>query len=296
MTGPQHGDKVFVLDMHNVAHRMHHALPADLHTGPSGHHTGALAGVVRECRRLWSKHERRWLIPCLDGGHGWRAKLLPTYKSGRKPTPPELAEQIAMLPELLAALHLPAVRVDDVEADDLIATFTEAAVARGCEVTIVSTDKDLLQLVRGESPGPGSVRVQSSKREIIGPVEVAARFGVRPDQLADLLALEGDKSDAIPGVRGIGSTKARRLIAEHGSLERLLDRWMLVPGADAARLRAGAADARLSRDLVGLRIDVDVPITLDQICPWTPSRASLDAFFRRFGYPRFEAAVDPVRE
>ena len=295
MTGPRRGSKVFVLDVHSIAHCMHHALPADLYTSPSGQRIGALAGVVRECRRLWSKHERRWIIPCLDGGHGWRAKLLPTYKSGRKPTPPELAEQIAMLPDLLDALRLPAVRVDDVEADDLIATITEAAVARGCEVTIVSTDKDMVQLVRGDAPGHGSVRVLS-KHTTLGPADVEALFGVGPELLADLLALEGDTSDAIPGVRGIGGKKARKLLAEHGSLEHLLDRWMLVQGADAYRLRDGADDARMSRVLVGLRSDADVPIALDQIGPWSPSRASLDAFFRRFGYPRFESAVDPVRE
>jgi DNA polymerase-1 len=295
MTGPSHGDKVYLLDAHNIAHRWARALPVDMYTSPSGQQIGAFAGIVREVKRLWVTHERRWLIGCIDGGHGWRAQLLPTYKSGRKPAPPEIDAQIAMLPDLLDALRVPVVRVADVEADDVIATLTEQAVARGCEVMIVSTDKDLRQLIRGDMRGPGSVRVRA-QHDVLGPDEVRKAFGVGPEMLADLLALTGDKSDAIPGVRGIGKTKAPALLLEHGGLESLLDQWMLVPGADGERLRDGAAQARLSRLVVGLCSDIAVPLTLDNVNPWIPSRAGLDAFFRRFGYPRFEAAVDPARE
>jgi DNA polymerase-1 len=116
-------------------------------------------------------------------------------------------------------------------------------------------------------------------------------FGVEPSQLGDLLALTGDRGEA-PGVPGIGPKTAAEILRAHGSLEQALDRWSLVQGRASNLLREHAEAARLSQRLVSLRRDLDLPVALDDMRPWNPSRACLDAFFGRFGFDRFESAVD----
>jgi DNA polymerase-1 len=252
----------------------------------TGKRVEILSAWVRALRRLRTEHGAERIVPIFDSGHGWRAQVWPAYKSNRKPHAPEVSEQIDRLRALTRAMVLPVVEAEDTEADDLIAAYTEAAVERGLDVVIVSTDKDMMQLIRD------GVRMLA-RGSWIGPAEVEAAFGVCPSMLADLLALMGDRSDAIPGVSGIGIKTAARLLRAEGSLDALLDRWMLVPGKTAERLRDGAEDARMSRRLVTLRADLPLPIPLDAIEPWVPRRRALDAFFSEYGYPRFESAVDP---
>jgi len=146
-----------------------------------------------------------------------------------------------------------------------------------------------MQLVRGDDLGPGSVRMFRRPRrelELVGPAEVEAKFGVPPQLLGDLLALAGDTTDSIPGVSGIGNKTAAQILGEHGDLERALDRWSLIPGRTSKVLRDGADAARLSRRLVALAADTQLPMALDE------SSRALNAYFRALGFPRYEAAVD----
>lgn len=292
---PPPGETVWIVDGDNVVHRLFHAIPVAAHLTPKGDRPiNAVVGWVQHLRRLRTKRDAKYIVPVFDGhGRGWRHEICESYKANRPPHPPELDEQWPLIYGVTEALQLPAIRVETVEADDLIASYVEAACALDLDVVVISNDKDLMQLVRGDEGRPGSVR-QLVKRDMVGPAEVRERFGVvGPELLGDFLALAGDTTDSIPGVRGIGPVKAAEILRDHGSLERALDRWSLVPGAAARKLRDGAEDARLSRRLVSLRSDLELPVPIERLRPWRPSRAALDAFFAPMGYPRFEAAVDP---
>jgi DNA polymerase-1 len=293
--GPQRGERLWLIDANNVVHKLYHAIPST-RAPATGRETNAVVGWLRWLRVLRRHHEVKWLLPIFDGdGPGWRAELHPGYKAERPEQPEDLREQWPMVQALNDALQLPWVQTPGVEADDLIAAYTEAAVVRGLEVFILSTDKDLMQLVRGEGLGPSSVRMFPRPRrelELVGPPEVEAKFGVGPQLLGDLLALAGDKSDSIPGVQGIGVKTAAKILIDHGEIERALDRWSLVPGRASAALHDGAEAARLSRRLVTLDASTPMPLALDELRPWVPRRRPLDAYFRELGYVRFEAAVD----
>lgn len=290
--GPQRGDRLWLVDANNVVHRLYHALPPT--PAPTGAAINAVVGWLRWLRELRRHHEVKWLIPIFDGdGPGWRHEIHAGYKAGRPEQPEGLLEQWSRVEALNNALRLPSVKLPAVEADDLIAAYTEAGVALGLEVFILSNDKDLMQLVRGDELGPGSVRMFRRPRrelELVGPAEVKAKFGVQPQLLGDLLALAGDSTDSIPGVEGVKT--AARILADHGDLEAALDRWSLVQGRASEALRDGVDDARLSRRLVALDADTPLPMALDEIRPWVPSRVALDAYFKALGYPRYEVAVD----
>ncbi len=294
MSGPQAGERLWLVDANNVVHRLYHALPPT--PAPTGAAINAVVGWLRWLRELRRHHEVKFLLPIFDGdGPGWRTELHAGYKAGRPEQPEDLRDQWPRVQALNDALRLPWVQVPAVEADDMIAAYTEAAVARGVEVFILSNDKDLMQLVRGEELGPGSVRQFGRPRrelELVGPTEVEAKFGVPPRLLGDLLALAGDSTDSIPGVTGIGVKTAAQILADHGDLEGALDRWSLVQGRASAALRDGAAAARLSRRLVALDVETPLPIALGELRPWVPSSRALNAYFKALGFPRYEAAVD----
>jgi DNA polymerase-1 len=250
----------------------------------------AVVGWVRTLRWMYADGAR-YIVPVFDGeGPGWRHAAYETYKSNRKPHDPELVSQWPLVHELTRALRLPLICEPNTEADDLVAAYVEAAVARGLEVVVISNDKDLMQLVRGEG-GPGSVR-QLVDRELLGPWEVRAKFGVSPERLGDLLALMGDKTDSIPGVPGIGKQKAKQLLGD-GDLERLLAEWSFItPTKTGDLIHRHDANIRLWRKLVALDSDTPLPVPLHELQPWKPSKAALNEFFGRFGFVRWEAAVD----
>lgn len=291
MTGPTKGDRVYLIDAHNMIHRLYHAVPPT--TSPTGQEANAVIGWCRSMRRLY-QDGARWVLPIFDGpGDNWRKDVHPGYKAGRSDDDEALAGQWELLTRATIALRLPPLGARGIEADDLIAAYTKALRARGCDVVIVSNDKDLLQLV-----GPGVTVISRVKGELAerGPEYVRERWAVEPGQLGDLLALAGDTSDGIPGIQGIGAKTAARILAEHGTLDQVLDRWMLIPGIAGERIRDGADVARMSRRLVTLQADTPLPLAVEDLAPWVPNRRHLDDFFGALGWVRHEAALDPWQE
>jgi DNA polymerase-1 len=290
--GPQLGERIAILDATNKFHTLYHAVPLEKTMALRGdppQPLNAVIGWVRVLRRLY-KDGFRYIVPVFDGdGDGWRHAAYPQYKSDRKPQDPELVSQWPLVKELTSAMGLPVICEPNTEADDLVAAYVEAAVARGLQVVVVSNDKDMMQLIRG-GVGPGSVR-QLVDKELLGPCDVVSKFGVVPERLGDLLALMGDSTDSIPGVPGVGKAKAKQLLGD-GDLDRLLADWAFITPPKLGNLvHAHEKNIRLWRALVALASDTPLPVSLYEMKPWKTGKAALHEFFGRFGFPRWEAAV-----
>ncbi|RMF87788.1 MAG: DNA polymerase I, partial [Nitrospirae bacterium] len=210
--------EIYLIDGTYYLHRAFHARTG-LATS-TGVPTNAVYLFARMLLKLLRERRPEGVVMVFDAkGKSFRNDLYPDYKANRPPLPEGLAQQIPYIHRLVEALGIPRVSIPGVEADDVLATLARRAAARGDTAWLVSRDKDLMQLV-----GDGIRMWDSMKEEEIGPEEVAARLGVAPEQVPDYLALVGDASDNIPGVPGIGAKGAAKLLAEHGSLEALLER------------------------------------------------------------------------
>ena len=191
----------------------------------------------------------------------FRNEIYKDYKAHRPPAPEELVPQFPLIRDAVKAFNIACIEQNGFEADDLIATYAKQAVAAGGDVTIVSSDKDLMQLVQ-----PGIVMLDTMKNRTIGPDEVREKFGVPPDKVVDVQALAGDSTDNVPGVPGIGVKTAAELINEYGDLETLLARaGEIKQPKRRERLTEFAMQARLSLDLVTLKQDVPVAVPVEQL-------------------------------
>ena len=259
--------------------RAFHALPPM--TRPDGTHVNAVFGFTNMLARLLKDHAGTHLAVIFDAGRDtFRNRIYDAYKAQRPPPPPELVPQFALVRDATAAFNVPAIELADWEADDLIAAYAKAAVAGGGAVTIVSSDKDLMQLIR-----PGVLMQDPIKQKPIGPDEVREKFGCGPEKMTDLLALMGDSVDNVPGVPGIGPKTACQLLSEFGDLEGVLAAAPAMKPSKRRELLITHADqARLSRELVVLRDDAPLPQPLDTLLSREPDRATLSAWLHGMGF------------
>ncbi|HXX48196.1 MAG TPA: DNA polymerase I, partial [Myxococcota bacterium] len=283
--------KLLLVDASSSIYRAFFALPAL--ASSAGVPTNAILGFTTMLQKLLRESAPDYVAIVWDaaGAKNRRKQLFAAYKATRDAAPDDLRRQLPWIRHIVEAYGLATVEYPGEEADDVIATLVRAAERAGVEVEIASTDKDLLQLV---SEHVNVVDTMRDRR--FGPAEVEERFGVPPAQLLDLRALVGDSSDNIPGVRGIGEKGAAELLRSHGSLDKLLEN----PDAIAAKrareaLRAGADDARLSRELSRLREDLPVPFELEKLSVPLPDAARLAELFRELELRRLlEQLGDPT--
>jgi len=190
--------RLVLVDGSGYIFRAYHAIP-DMQRA-DGVHVNAVFGFCNMMARLLKDHTGSHLAVIFDAGrHTFRNRLYEAYKAHRPEAPPELVPQFALIREATRAFGLSCIELDDWEADDLIAAYAKAAVEAGGEAVIVSSDKDLMQLIR-----PGVEMLDPMKNVPIGLAEVEAKFGVTPDKVIEVQALIGDSSDNVPGVPGIG--------------------------------------------------------------------------------------------
>jgi DNA polymerase-1 len=278
--------RVLLVDGTNSLYRAFFAIPQL--RAPDGSPTNAAYGFVTMLSKVIREEQPDYAVVVFDApGETFRHRLFDAYKAGRDATPEDLSAQFPVVRELIAAQRIAVVEVADFEADDAIATLVAKA-PPGARITIVSSDKDLMQLV--------SERVtllDGMKERRIGPAEVEARFGVPPERVLDLRALVGDPSDNIPGVKGIGEKGAAKLIGEWGSLEELLAHAQEVTAKRArTALALCADDARLSKRLATLRTDAPLPFGWDATKLGAPDTAALRGLYQRLGFTRLLAGLD----
>lgn len=276
-----------IVDAANCLYRAFFAIPP-LRTA-DGTPTNAAYGFVNMIQKALREERPDHVVVVFDapGGAPFREAILPEYKAHRDAQPEDLTAQLPAVRELVDAYRLPVLEVPGVEADDVIATLV-AALPDDWRATILSTDKDLMQMV-----GPRVHLLDTMKNRRFGPAEVEERFGVPPAQVLEVRALVGDPSDNIPGVKGIGEKGAARLIAEWGDLENLLAHADEIPQARTRNaLREQADRARLSRRLAALRDDVSLPLGLSDLALREPDRERLRPLFRRLEFGRLLADLD----
>lgn len=268
-----------LIDGSGFIFRAFHALPPM--TRPDGVPVNAVFGFATMLARLLKDNHASHLAVIFDAGRQtFRNRIYDQYKAQRPEPPEELRPQFALVREATAAFGVPAIELADWEADDLIASYARAATETGGHVTIVSSDKDLMQLVR-----PGVGMLDPMKHKSIGEAEVVEKWGVPPDRLVELQALMGDAVDNVPGVPGIGPKTAAQLIGEFGDLEAVLAAApAMKPSKKRENLIAFAEQARLSRRLVELREDAPLPQALDTLILRGPDPAALAAWLATQGF------------
>jgi len=259
--------------------RAFHALPPM--TRPDGVPVNAVFGFTNMLARLLKEHVGTHIAVIFDAGRlTFRNRLYEAYKAQRPPAPEELVPQFALVREATEAFGVPAIELADWEADDLIAAYAHATAEAGGRVTIVSSDKDLMQLIR-----PGVDMLDPIKQKPIGPAEVMEKFGVLPEKMVEVQALIGDSTDNVPGVPGIGPKGAAQLINEFGDLESVLAAAPSMKASKRRDMLIQHADlARVSRELVLLRVDTPMPLPVEALAVREADRGVLAAWLLRQGF------------
>ncbi|MGA8195105.1 MAG: DNA polymerase I [Acetobacteraceae bacterium] len=270
---------LILIDGSGFIFRAYHALPPM--TRPDGTPVNAVFGFSNMLAKLLREHVGTHIAVIFDAGRvTFRNRLYQDYKAHRPQAPDDLIPQFALVREATEAFGVPSIELDDWEADDLIAAYAQAASGSGGQVTIVSSDKDLMQLIR-----PGVEMLDPIKQKPIGPAEVMEKFGVTPDKMIDVQALIGDPTDNVPGVPGIGPKGAAQLINEFGDLESVLAAApAMKPSKRRDNLIEHAAKARVSRELVTLRLDTPMPTPVNQLQARPYDNAALAGWLKKQGF------------
>jgi DNA polymerase-1 len=288
-------NRLVLIDGHALAYRMYYALPIESFTTRAGEATNATFGFTRLLLDILLDTQPRYLAVAFDAGVSGRTEIYPAYKGTREKSPADLKPQVARIQEVLAAFNVPVLEAAGWEADDVIGTVSPQAETQGVHVHILTGDRDLLQLVTEHThvqlPGRRLADVK-----LYDLARVRQEYALEPWQLVDLKGFVGDKSDNIPGVRGIGQKGATKLLHAYQTLEGVYEHVDEIKGALRKKLEAGREDAFLSKRL-GI-IQRDAPVTLDLEACTTAGydRNSVAELFRQLEFRSLIERLPPQSE
>jgi DNA polymerase-1 len=294
-------ERLFLVDGYALIYRAFFAMIARPLTTRRGENTSAAWGVTNFLLRLRAKHHPDYLGWVHDVGESFRHQQYPAYKATREKLDEQLQQDfdrsVERIKEILAAFRVPVLGVEGYEADDVIGTLAERAAQRGLQAVIVSGDKDFYQLIgpRIALLNPGRGGPAAVEEQWVDTSNASERLGVPPERVVDYLALVGDSSDNIPGVKGVGEKTALELLGAHGDLDTILARAAELPGKRAREALLQHADlARLSRELVTIRRDAPVELDLDQLRVRAPDVARLTELFTELEFRSLISKLEPV--
>jgi DNA polymerase-1 len=292
--GPARDSELFLVDGNNLAYRAYFALPEELATS-EGFPTNALLGFTNMLFKLLADYRPKGVAVAWDTRATPRKELDPEYKVDRRPMPDLLAEQFPHFRPIVEAFGYRNLEFEGWEADDVIATLAARADEAGVKTTVVSTDRDAFQLVSD------NVSLMMTPRgvadvHVYTPERVFARYGVTPEQVPDFIGLKGDTSDNIPGVPGIGDKTAGQLVAQYGSLERVLEHVGELSPARGRALREHADQARASKELATMRRDLQLDCDPAELVLNPPDRSRLKEMFRQYEFRNLLQRVDVIDE
>jgi ribonuclease HI len=250
--------------------------------------TNAVFGFTKMLLNLLQENQPDYLAVIFDPPREetFRRELYPEYKANRDAMPEDLADQIQYIRQILQALNISTMKVAGFEADDVIATLARRYTSEELQVTVVTGDKDLMQIVDQKIS-----LLDTMKNKRSGPQEALERFGVPPERVPDVLGLAGDISDNIPGVPGVGEKTAAELVRRFGSLEEVLKWKHLVSGKKRKEnLQLYADQARLSKTLATVRYDVELDVSLDDLARQEPNLTTLMPLLRELEFEALEIA------
>jgi len=289
------GDKPFVLvDGSTYLFRAYHAgLRAGLRLNSSqGEPTGAIHVVLNMLYSLLDEYQPERIAVVFDApGKTFRDDLYAEYKANRPPMPEDLRPQIEPLVQAVEAIGLPVLRVKGVEADDVIGTLATRATAAGLTTVISTSDKDMAQLVNEHV-----TLVNTMSHTTMDPNGVFEKFGVRPEQMIDYLALVGDSADNIPGVPGVGPVTAAKWLAEYGDLDTITSHAEEIPGKVGESLRNSLEVLPLYKELTTIVCDVDLPREPAELVYGEPDAARLQALYKRLEIKSLLRRIGPLEE
>jgi DNA polymerase-1 len=278
---PGSDDVIYVVDLSSYVLRAYHAVAPLM--SPSGEPTGAVHGMVNMLELMLREQTPRLLAVALDSGREtFRKQIYSDYKANRPPAPDDLRSQLQRCEQIVNGFHAAIYKQDGVEADDLIATVVRRARENQLKVVILAADKDLMQLV-----GDDVLLWDTMRSRVIGVPEVEERFGVRVDQLQDLLALMGDTSDNIPGVPSVGPKTAMELLKAYGTLQGIYDNIdKITKKGLLQKLTEHREQAFLSQRLVALKDDCDIVVDREALSYRGRDVEKLGALYSELGFTR----------
>ena len=287
--------RLFLIDGYAMVYRAHFGMIRSPLITSDGRHTSALFGFINSLFKLLRDESPDYLAAVFDGKEKtFRHKMYPEYKATREKMPDELREQLPYMWKLIEAMNIPRLEMAGYEADDIIGTLAMKARAAGLECRIISGDKDFMQLITDQilMHAPG----KSGESIIYGPLEVEEKWGVPPERIIDLLGLMGDSSDNVPGVQGVGQKTAVKLLQEYGSFENILKHAGEVKNKRVREgLTQGVDDAHLSRELVTIKTDLDLPIEVEEMELGRFDFETMDQLFQELEFFRLQSQLDAFR-
>jgi len=269
--------KLILIDGSSYLYRAFHALPPL--SNAQGEPTGALFGVVNMLRATLKAKPDYMAFVSDASGPTFRNELYDQYKANRPPMPEDLRAQVEPMLAIVAALGFPILRVSGVEADDVIGTLATQAQTRGIEVVVSTGDKDMAQLV-----SPQVTLINTMSNTVMDADAVMEKFGVRPDQIIDFLALTGDTVDNVPGVPKCGPKTAAKWLAQYDSLDGVIANADKVGGKIGENLRDTLPQLPLSRELVTIKLDVALEQGPTDLTPREPDRTQLRELYTRYDF------------
>ena len=268
-------NRIFIIDGSSYLYRAFHAMPP-LSTS-KGQPTGAVKGVTNMLLNLKKDSEGSPIIVVFDAkGKTFRNEIYSEYKANRPPMPDELRLQLDPVKSICRAIGFPLIEIEGVEADDVIATITKMAKDAKYKCVVSSLDKDLMQLVED----PDTTLMNTMKHEIFNEEKVFEKFGVKPNQIRDMLALVGDSSDNIPGVPKVGQKTAAKWLNEYSNLDGVIKNADLIKGVVGDNLRNSLSELQRNVDLVSLKEDVDLNVKFEDLLKLNPNQEELDKIFK----------------
>ena len=276
--------KIFLIDGSSYLYRAFHAMPPL--TTSTGLPTGAVKGVTNMLRNLRKENPDAYYLSIFDAkGKNFRHDLYKDYKANRPPMPEELKEQLSPLKEICNAMGMPVIEIPKVEADDVIATLAEMGARQGMPIVISSLDKDLMQLVED----PLIKMMNTMNNQVYDVAGVEGKFGVHPNQIIDYLALVGDTSDNVPGVPKVGPKTAVKWLNEFKTIKGIIENADSLTGVVGQNFRDSISDLDRNVELVTLKKDVDLKISLENLLE---AKEDQDELNKLFTYLEFKTWVN----
>ncbi|MBJ88794.1 MAG: DNA polymerase I [Woeseia sp.] len=280
--------KLVLVDGSSYLYRAYHALPKL--TSSRGEATGAIHGVLNMLNKLIAEQSADHLIVVFDApGKTFRTELFKDYKANRPPMPDDLKEQIDPLLQAISAMGLPIVRINGVEADDVIGTLCRQACENSINTIVSTVDKDIAQLVNDRV-----CLINSMTGSILDRQGVKNKFGVYPEQIIDWLALVGDTSDNIPGVPKVGAKTAAKWLNKYDNIDKIIENAGEFSGKVGESLRANLKKLKISRQLATIRQNVDLPLNIRELKKGPADKEKLKALYTRLELKRLLSQIDGV--